>query len=218
MARWHVVDPHAENYLPFSPFAYVGNNPNIYIDPDGRDRRLIFNHRKNTLTVKATYYHANDINSTEGAKAGVDVFNNMKGMTYADNGGTTWNVKFDLTTKVLGDPIGAADNNPQGNSLVTRRTVTNTNTGDKVAGLTTNKKHIQVGVEFINELTPAHEMGHTLGITDHAETGVMTESSDNPGRNESVTQEGINQMIELGKGPVEHQRSFLGTIKNILGF
>lgn len=31
------MDPHAENYLPFSPYAYVGNNPIVRIDPDGRD-------------------------------------------------------------------------------------------------------------------------------------------------------------------------------------
>ena len=34
---WFSVDPLAEKYAPISPYAYVANNPLIYIDPDGRD-------------------------------------------------------------------------------------------------------------------------------------------------------------------------------------
>jgi hypothetical protein len=58
-------------------------------------------------------------------------------------------------------------------------------------------------------------MGHTLGM-EHAETGVMTETSCHIGRNESVTQENINQMIEQGTGPVEHRISFFDKVKIIV--
>lgn len=37
LARFHAVDPHAENYYYSSPFTYVLNNPLIYIDPNGKD-------------------------------------------------------------------------------------------------------------------------------------------------------------------------------------
>jgi RHS repeat-associated protein len=37
VGRFWQVDPHAENYLNISPYAFVANNPIIYIDPDGRD-------------------------------------------------------------------------------------------------------------------------------------------------------------------------------------
>lgn len=31
------MDPHAENYYSWLPYAYVGNNPMKYVDPDGKD-------------------------------------------------------------------------------------------------------------------------------------------------------------------------------------
>ena len=37
LGRFFIVDPHASSYPNISPYAYVANNPLIYIDPDGRD-------------------------------------------------------------------------------------------------------------------------------------------------------------------------------------
>ena len=200
----------------------MGNNPIIYIDPDGRDRKLIYNHSNNTITVRATYYH--NQNSTTAARAGVNVFNNMKDVTYKDDNGKTWNVQFKLTTSVSRDPIGDAEKDPQGNSFAWIKNVINPENGKKVAGIAINQKHIQVGEEFKDLLTPAHEIGHTLGMANrredgsdnHSETGIMTPYSNHPDRNKSVTQENINQMIEQGKGPVEHQISFYDKLKIIL--
>jgi len=36
LARWHAVDQLAEKYYDYSPYCYVGNNPIMRIDPDGR--------------------------------------------------------------------------------------------------------------------------------------------------------------------------------------
>jgi len=36
VGRWNTTDPLAAKYASISPFAYVANNPLIYIDPDGR--------------------------------------------------------------------------------------------------------------------------------------------------------------------------------------
>lgn len=38
LMRFSTIDPLAEKYYSFSPYSYCGNNPIIYIDPDGRKR------------------------------------------------------------------------------------------------------------------------------------------------------------------------------------
>ena len=36
-ARWLAVDPLAEKYYSYSPYAFCNNNPVNFVDPDGRD-------------------------------------------------------------------------------------------------------------------------------------------------------------------------------------
>ena len=36
MSSWWQVDPLAEKYPSISPYAYVANNPIVFVDPDGR--------------------------------------------------------------------------------------------------------------------------------------------------------------------------------------
>lgn len=37
IGAWHTIDPHSERYNAYSPYVYVGNNPLLFTDPDGRD-------------------------------------------------------------------------------------------------------------------------------------------------------------------------------------
>ncbi len=54
LARFHSIDPHAENYYPISTYAYVANNPIIRIDPDGRDIWELNSEGRVTKTIKNT--------------------------------------------------------------------------------------------------------------------------------------------------------------------
>jgi RHS repeat-associated protein len=38
IGRWNHIDPLAEKYFNESPFVYVGNNPTIFIDPNGKEK------------------------------------------------------------------------------------------------------------------------------------------------------------------------------------
>jgi hypothetical protein len=50
----------------------------------------------------------------------------------------------------------------------------------------------------------------------HSETGIMTPYTNHPGRSKNLEQENINQMIETGRGPVEHRISLIDQIRIIL--
>jgi hypothetical protein len=45
------MDLLAEKYYSVSPYAYCGNNPITFIDPDGREVRAVFNREKQTLNI-----------------------------------------------------------------------------------------------------------------------------------------------------------------------
>ncbi|WP_276878190.1 RHS repeat-associated core domain-containing protein, partial [Chryseobacterium joostei] len=58
LGRWGVVDPLAEKYSSMSTFAYVANNPIIFVDPDGKDIIIYYMNSKGKMETYDYKYGA----------------------------------------------------------------------------------------------------------------------------------------------------------------
>ena len=209
--RFGGVDPLAGKYYNINPYAYVANNPIKYIDPNGQDRRLIYDHKNQTITIQATYYHS--INTGNSTRAGVAVFNSMKNLSYTDGNGTKYQIVFDLRTKQTTTHREDADKDAAGNFLKLSGDLGEIN-GNKVLGLGGGKM-VNIQQDARNDdFVVAHEMGHTLGMAipqkagedNHAESGLMTKTVNSPKSSKTLDQKSVNEIIINGKGPVEEKQ------------
>ena len=176
LGRWGTVDPLAEKYLDMSVYNYVLNNPLVYIDPDGRDARTLYDEATNTITIQTTVYITGAGTSQEVA----DKMNERQKETFkegkADDGTT---IKFDITYKY--------DENADINNT---ESIEDWQDGDNVLEFKTEEGrsfvsglHPDNGVIFMGNVTSGleesaamaqgdvvvHETGHLIGFKDRYE-------------------------------------------------
>jgi RHS repeat-associated protein len=203
IARWVNVDPLAEKYPGTSPYVFVGNNPIVFIDDDGKDYRIFFDSSTRTVTISATYYALQeDIASLQEA---VSFWNDLSGnYTYdfgSNNNRESYCVNFDLSIQEVassgnlnkrGDLNQAlsADKSEGKNVYMTGDTE-NANTN----GHTSQGNIITIQPTLAKGNTGKHEIGHSLGVT-HSERGLMTPGSSDPKRSTDVNSNDIRKIIE----------------------
>ena len=169
------MDPHAENYLPVSSYAYVGNNPIVRIDPDGRDWDVAIDHEKQTITIAANFNTINgDINTMQTS---AEDWNNQSGKFnfVVGNGdeAVSYSINFEISVQ---DPGSAADNMVSvldDNATVFSERTRLDSDGNKVTaeGLSDGKNIAIKESNSHNSQIMSHEKGHNLGMSDSS--GIM---------------------------------------------
>ena len=207
-ARWYypaicrttTMDPLAETYYGASPYAWCGNNPVRFVDPDGKRSKMI--ESDNILTFQAVYYtHPADVKSAQQA---IDFWNNQKDLQYTDMRGNNYSVMFDLSLKVVENPLTEASltgKNTNSYQVLPRLSKVSPNPQAITTGLTNENYKIEVRLDRADGLTGAHEVGHTLiqpneDFSEHSTSGIMTENAKEPQHGAFVSQETVNEIVE----------------------
>ena len=169
LSIWLSVDPMSDKYASLSPYVYCADNPVRVVDPDGEDYEVVMDNDDKTITIKATYYVTNE--TKIGMETAFQYFTTQeKNLSYTNEDGETYAVKFDLSIAGVYDTWDEAYSamNASGDRFANMCGIgitQNDKDGNPTRGQTEMGNKITINPDCILRFrTYAHEIGHTLGM------------------------------------------------------
>ena len=177
VGRWMSIDPLANkpDNIGWSPYAYCWNNPINVIDPDGRSGEPVMDKKSKTITVhQHLVFFGGKANSELSGKIATGIasqWNGARGTVKID--GVTYKVKFRVTYETVStaDATKMAKNNTDiKNNFIQVDDLGNKSSAFQLGG---NAGYFNTRDDIGGSTTPAHEIGHGLGL-DHTSSGGQT--------------------------------------------
>ncbi|WP_190809221.1 DUF6443 domain-containing protein [Flagellimonas sp. S3867] len=212
LGRWMNIDPLAEKYMPLTPYNYVGNNPNLYVDETGEDFAIYLERNENgdwQIRIAATYYvKTGDEDSKKSAEAAVKAWSNKTGYSLQikdeNKNKSQIGIVFDLNVVEVDNPQSEKDKDVRGDddaktkdgssniySVVSEHEIKSKSSHAR--GVTTGLYNILVPDNDPGIKVGAHEIGHTLGLDDKG-SGIMAGGNDT-----SISQWDVQDIIEFAE-------------------
>ena len=175
--RWNQIDPKAEKFVWQSPYVSMDNNPINIIDPDGRSGEPVIDKKTNTITVTqhlVFYGGKADTKLSNKIATGIAAqWNGAHGKVTVD--GVKYKVNFKVTYETVSEADAtkmAASNTGIKNNFIRVEDGTGSSFTQKLGA---NSFYFNTDDDIGGSTTPAHEIGHGLGL-DHTATGGQTKT------------------------------------------
>ncbi|MBK7376828.1 MAG: hypothetical protein KAY50_06470 [Chitinophagaceae bacterium] len=234
IGRWNGVDQSCENYVNQSPYAYVGNNPILFVDFDGNDYGVIVDRGSKTITIRA-HFLTTSKNSQAFATHGSGKWNEQSNKYVFVAGSIkdlkkgkadVYNININITSEILdGDKRylntgGVMEHDTPRSDKADADQTGIVNSFDEVStfndppntvtrGVTVDN-NVRVLAEDVNSGITTHEVDHALGNAHKPEGSITAGSQESTVRISNISE----TLNGVGIGGTTSERNNNSTVGN----